>query len=68
MTEASCKRTGNPCGTDTWREGYSCPCDNCQAYVRAKDVIDAAHRLAHRIGRVFTVDEHKLHTFDRLVR
>lgn len=29
-----CLVTGNPFGTDTWRQGYSCPCANCQTGLR----------------------------------
>ena len=25
-----CSHTGNPCGTDTWMVGYTCPCPSCQ--------------------------------------
>ena len=28
-----CNVTGNPCGTDTWIEGHSCPCENCQRWL-----------------------------------
>lgn len=28
-----CKRSGNPCGTDTWAVGHTCPCDACRAYL-----------------------------------
>jgi uncharacterized protein (DUF433 family) len=28
-----CEVTGNPAGTDTWREGSSCPCDTCQKFL-----------------------------------
>lgn len=29
-----CEITRNPLGTDTWMEGHSCQCKNCQEYVR----------------------------------
>lgn len=28
-----CLKSTNPCGTDTWSEGYTCPCAPCQLYV-----------------------------------
>ena len=28
-----CLITNNPCGTDTWSEGYVCLCLNCQLYL-----------------------------------
>lgn len=28
-----CQRTGNHVGTDTWKDGYPCPCDNCTKYL-----------------------------------
>lgn len=30
---ARCERTGNLCGSDTWMEGRSCPCKQCQAWL-----------------------------------
>ena len=29
-----CNVTGNPCGTDTWEKGRTCPCDACQKWLR----------------------------------
>lgn len=34
-TTARCAKTGNPCGTDTWMAGQSCPCKPCQAWLDA---------------------------------
>lgn len=34
--EARCERTGNLCGSDTWMEGHSCPCKQCQAWLAAQ--------------------------------
>ena len=28
-----CHVTKNQCGTDTWGNGYTCPCDECVAYL-----------------------------------
>lgn len=28
-----CERTRNPCGTDTWGNGETCPCDSCQCWL-----------------------------------
>lgn len=28
-----CHVTGNPCGTDTWMNDFTCPCPGCQAYL-----------------------------------
>jgi hypothetical protein len=28
-----CAKTSNPCGTDTWAAGYTCPCASCRLYV-----------------------------------
>lgn len=36
--ERRCLHSKNPCGTDTWMVGHSCPCDHCQAYLSEKDV------------------------------
>jgi len=33
-----CNITGNACGTDTWMEGCSCPCVNCQKYLEARGI------------------------------
>lgn len=33
----SCDKTGNPCGTDTWRLAYVCNCTFCQQYLREID-------------------------------
>ncbi len=33
-----CRNTGNPCGTDTWRVGTSCSCENCQKYIAEGEV------------------------------
>jgi hypothetical protein len=33
MTSLRCAKTGNPCGTDTWRTGYECPCQYCQRHL-----------------------------------
>jgi len=30
-----CEATGNPCGTDTWGQGYECMCRPCQRMVSA---------------------------------
>ena len=29
MTVLRCENTGNPCGTDTYQDGYHCQCVNC---------------------------------------
>ena len=31
--EPRCRVTGNPCGTDTWGEGYACACGPCTAWL-----------------------------------
>ena len=31
--EGKCLRTGNQCGSDTWREGYPCLCAHCQQWL-----------------------------------
>lgn len=31
-----CSHTGNPCGTDTWMVGYTCPCPSCQRRLAAQ--------------------------------
>ncbi len=32
-----CEITGNPCGTDTWEINYTCPCKNCQQYLKERE-------------------------------
>ena len=29
-----CLHTKNECGTDTWAVGWSCPCPECQSWLR----------------------------------
>lgn len=36
MTWRRCHVTKNECGTDTWKEGHTCPCLQCQAYLAEK--------------------------------
>ena len=31
-----CEVTTNPCGSDTWAEGYSCECSSCQAWLKTR--------------------------------
>jgi len=31
-----CERSGNPCGTDTWMVGHSCPCKACQRWLETR--------------------------------
>lgn len=33
-----CAFTGNPVGTDTWREGYPCVCKECQEYIKRWEI------------------------------
>lgn len=28
-----CINTGNPCGTDTWKDQFNCGCENCQKWL-----------------------------------
>lgn len=32
ITSTNCEISGNPCGTDTHRVGYECPCNPCRQY------------------------------------
>ena len=34
MTYGRCIYSGNPCGTDTWQVGTSCPCSECQRWLQ----------------------------------
>lgn len=34
--ERRCERTGNPCGTDTWRVGHDCRCGPCQGWLKSR--------------------------------
>jgi hypothetical protein len=31
-----CEKSGNPCGTDTWMVGHSCPCNACQRWLETR--------------------------------
>lgn len=33
---ARCEVSTNPVGTDTWKEGCSCPCGTCQAWLKTR--------------------------------
>ncbi len=33
-----CEKSGNPCGTDTWMVGWTCPCSSCQRYLETRIV------------------------------
>jgi hypothetical protein len=35
-----CEITLNPCGTDTWAVGRPCKCKACQAYLKAKEILE----------------------------
>jgi hypothetical protein len=49
-----CKVTGNPCGTDTWMVGGSCPCAECQTYLHEKgDEIPNPERYWAGLNLVF---------------
>lgn len=34
--ELRCEKTGNPCGTDIWGNGYKCDCAACGEYLACK--------------------------------
>ena len=36
-----CEITHNPCGTDTWPEGYQCQCRPCRVYVVKKSYMQS---------------------------
>jgi len=41
-----CLRTGNPCGTDTWSVGHSCPCAPCTAWLKRHEPAPPAEEKA----------------------
>lgn len=47
-----CATTGNRCGTDTWAEGYTCPCTTCQQWLYAfSDGLEAAALFVDEVIR-----------------
>ena len=40
MDPLRCLITENPCGTDTWKVGYSCQCINCQKWLQSEKRIE----------------------------
>jgi len=47
-----CRVTGNDCGTDTWPEGDSCPCANCQEWLRLNTIEGLQEALRRLQGQV----------------
>lgn len=50
MNDRRCERTGNPCGTDTWKRGYPCHCPQCAAWLD-ETLARTALKLAEVEGR-----------------
>ena len=55
-----CEKTGNPCGTDTWAVGYTCPCRACREYVANEAALASAlskdrHKLYVRLPVTDTI-------------
>lgn len=40
-----CLNTKNQCGSDTWMYGYTCPCAECQAWLRDRPVAGTLRQL-----------------------
>ena len=50
-----CEVTNNPCGTDTWEDGYECPCLECTKWLN-EQLVDQIFPKG-RIGQM----RHDLH-------
>lgn len=46
-----CKKSGNPCGTDTWAKGVECQCENCQLYLKNKKQEDIEFKRFVKISK-----------------